>query len=231
MRAQFDLQLEELNREMITMGMLCETAVAKASKALLSCDGSIAADLSEQLVQINQKEREIESVCLRLLLHQQPVARDLRTVSSALKMVTDIQRVGDQSADIAEILGYGEITSVPEQLPLREMCTAVIHMVTDSINAFVKRDLQTAMAVVQYDDIVDDLFAQTRKTLIQLLHMPDANSEALVDLLMISKYYERIGDHAVNIAKWVLYSITGEILSEESILEAAETTETHAGKN
>ncbi len=215
MRSRFDMQLEELNREMITMGMLCETAIAKASKALLACDVAIARELPELLTSINQKERDIEAICLRLLLHQQPVAKDLRTVSAALKMVTDVERIGDQSADFAEIVAMGHITSIPETLPISEISAAVTKMVTKSIDAFVKQDSKTAVAVIEYDDVVDDLFNDCKAALIDLLKTPDANGEAMVDLLMISKYFERIGDHAVNIAKWVLFSITGTIVQDE----------------
>lgn len=211
MRSRFDMQLEELHREMITMGMFCETAIAKASKSLLSCDISMANELPELLTRINQKERDIEAICLRLLLHQQPVAKDLRTVSAALKMVTDVERIGDQSADFAEIVAMGHITHIPDTLPIREMATAVMKMVTESIDAFVKQDRKTADLVIEYDDVVDGLFNDCKAALIDLIKSPDANGEAMVDLLMISKYFERIGDHAVNIAKWVLFSITGTI--------------------
>ena len=211
MRSRFDMQLEELHKEMITMGMLCESAIAKASKALLSCNMALAGELPELLTQINQKERQIEAICLRLLLHQQPVARDLRTVSAALKMVTDVERIGDQSANIAEIVSTGHTGTMAEHLPLRETAFVVIKMVTDSIDAFVKQDSKIAQAVIEYDDIVDNYFNDTKQALISILKMPDANGEAAIDLLMIAKYYERIGDHAVNIAKWVLFSITGNL--------------------
>lgn len=211
MRSRFDMQLEELNREMITMGMICETAIAKASKSLLSCDSDMAGELPQMLGQINQKERDIEAICLRLLLHQQPVAKDLRTVSAALKMVTDVERIGDQSADFAEIVAMGHITTIPETVPISAMAAAVIKMVTQSIDAFVKQDRNTASAVIKYDDVVDALFDDCKAALIDLIKAPGANGEAMVDLLMISKYFERIGDHAVNIAKWVLFSITGEL--------------------
>ena len=150
--------------------------------------------------EIDRKEREIESMCLKLLLQQQPVAKDLRTVSAALKMVTDAQRIGTQSGDISEIVALGNIDEIPEGLPIREMATAVIHMVTDSIDSFVKQDGKIARSVIEYDDVVDTFFDTVKSALIALLKAPEANSEALADLLMIAKYYERIGDHAVNIA-------------------------------
>ncbi len=209
MRRQFDLQLAELNKKMITIGILCETAIAKTSKALLACDIATAKELPELLSQITESEREIESICLKLLLHQQPVARDLRTVSSALKMVTDAQRIGTQSTEIAEIVALGNISEIPERLPIRQISNAVIKMVTDSIDSFVKQDRDTAISVINYDDVVDGYFNECKSTLIDLIMGSAVNSEAVVDLIMISKYYERIGDHAVNIAKWVLFSITG----------------------
>ena len=219
MRSKFDMQLEELKKEMTTMGMLCENAIAKTSHALLTCDIALAKELPELLNQVTQKERDIESICLRLLLHQQPVARDLRTVSSALKMVTDAQRIGTQSAEISEIVALGNIRSIPEGLPLREMATAVVRMVTDSIDAFVKRDGKIARAVIEYDDIVDGYFNSVKADLIALLKQPEGSSEAMVDLLMIAKYYERIGDHAVNIAKWVLFSLTGNLEFDSAYFE------------
>jgi len=219
MRSKFDMQLEELKTEMTSMGMLCENAIAKASHALVNCDSSLCAEMPELLNQITQKERDIESICLRLLLHQQPVARDLRTVSSALKMVTDAQRIGTQSADICEIINIGNIKELPGGLPIREMATAVIHMVTDSIDSFVKQDGKIARSVVEYDDVVDDFFDSVKASLILLLKEQDADSEALVDLLMIAKYFERIGDHAVNIAKWVLFSLTGNLEFETAYFE------------
>lgn len=214
MRSKFDLQLEELKKEMTTMGMLCENAIAKASQALLTCNTVMAAEMPELLNQVTQKERDIESICLKLLLHQQPVARDLRTVSAALKMVTDAQRIGTQSTDISEIVAIGNIREIPENLPIRQMADAVISMVTGSIDAFVKQDGKIAKAVIEYDDVVDGDFNSMKAALIEFLKEPSANGEAIVDLLMIAKYYERIGDHAVNIAKWVLFSLTGKILSE-----------------
>lgn len=211
MRSKFDMQLEELKIQMTSMGMLCENAIAQASHALVNCAPKLTAQLPELLGQITQKERDIESICLKLLLHQQPVARDLRTVSSALKMVTDAQRIGTQSGDIGEIVALGNIREIPEGLPIREMATAVIHMVTDSIDSFVKQDGKIARSVVEYDDVVDEFFNTSKASLVELLQAGSLNSEALVDLLMIAKYYERIGDHAVNIAKWVLFSLTGSL--------------------
>lgn len=211
MRTRFDEQLQQLNREMITMGMLCENAIEKAAQALLSVDIDLAGSLPEILTQVNQKERDIENICLRLLLHQQPVARDLRTVSAALKMVTDIERIGNQSADIAEIIGMGHIHEVDMSLPLHDMAEAVIKMVTDSMDAYVKKDMEIAKSVVAYDNVVDEYFNDVKKALIEQLKQTESDAEAILDLLMIAKYFERIGDHAVNIANWVQFSITGKM--------------------
>ncbi len=219
MRSRFDMQLEELKIEMTSMGMLCENAIAKTSHALVNCSPKLAGELPELLNQITQKEQDIESICLRLLLHQQPVAKDLRTVSAALKMVTDAQRIGTQSSDISEIVALGNIDVIPEGLPIRDMATSVIRMVTDSIDSFVKQDGKIARSVIEYDDVVDNYFNGIKASLIALLKEADANSEALVDLLMIAKYYERIGDHAVNIAKWVLFSLTGNLEFETAYFE------------
>lgn len=219
MRSRFDMQLEQLKLEMTAMGMLCENAISKASHALLTCDAKTAGELPELLNQITQKERDVEGICLRLLLQQQPVAKDLRTVSAALKMVTDAQRIGTQSGDIAEIVALGYIREIPENLPIREMATAVIHMVTDSIDSFVKQDGKLAHSVIEYDDVVDSYFNTTKASLISLLKEQEASSEAVVDLLMIAKYFERIGDHAVNIAGWVLFSLTGNLEFESAYFE------------
>lgn len=226
MRSRFDMQLEQLKLEMTSMGMLCENAIAKASHALLNCDVKAAGELPELLNQVTQKERDVEAICLRLLLQQQPVARDLRTVSAALKMVTDAQRIGTQSGDIAEIVAMGYIHEIPEGLPIREMANAVIHMVTDSIDSFVKQDGKLSRNVIEYDDVVDDYFNSIKHSLVQRLKTQEGSSEAMVDLLMVAKYFERIGDHAVNIAKWVLFSLTGSLEFESACYE----TESHTSE-
>lgn len=217
MRSRFDTQLEELNKEMITMGMLCETAIAKVAHALTKGDLTLAKTLPELAVQIKHKERDIENRCLRLLLRQQPVAQDLRTVSSALKMITDMERIGDQSSDIADIVLAAEITEAGKDLPVSAMAEAVIKMVTESIDAFVKKDANTARSVIKYDDVVDEAFLTVKTALIRQLNQSQTDGEYALDLLMIAKYFERIGDHAVNIAKWVLFSITGNHDSDEPV--------------
>ena len=209
MRSQFDEQLELLHKELITMGALCENAIALSAKALAEGNTKIAAQVPELSVQIDQKERSIEAMCMRLLLQQQPVAKDLRTISSALKMVTDMERIGDNSGDIAEIISMANIKASHDTLNIHDMAVATMKMVTESIDAFVKRDTQLAKAVIDYDDVVDGHFDRVKKLLIERLGQPDTDGEYALDLLMIAKYFERIGDHATNIAEWVEYSLTG----------------------
>lgn len=214
MRITFDGQLEQLNESLTEMGCLCETAIAMSVKALVSGDIPTAEKVPEISTQIDQKEREIENLCMKLLLKQQPVAKDLRTISSALKMITDMERIGDQSEDIAEIITMANITDFADMLYIQDMAVAVIKMVNDSIDAFVKKDISLAHSVVMYDDIVDDCFDKIKKTLIERFGKPETDGGYTLDLLMIAKYFERIGDHAVNIAEWVIYSMTGSRESE-----------------
>lgn len=209
MRSRFDKQLELLHKELITMGALCENAIALSAKALTDGNLKIAGQVAEFTAQIDQKERDIEAMCMRLLLQQQPVAKDLRVISSALKMVTDMERIGDNSGDIAEIVTMANITSAHDTLNIHDMALATIKMVTDSIDAFVKNDIQLAKDVIAYDDVVDEHFNRAKKLLIGYLRENDSDGEYALDLLMIAKYFERMGDHACEIAKWVLYSITG----------------------
>lgn len=209
MRGKFDRQLTLLNREMVAMGTLCETAIATSVRALLTGDVAVAQTVGETAAEIEEKERQIEAMCLKLLLQQQPVARDLRTISSALKMVTDMERVGRQSADIAEIIAMAHIAASDDTLCVREMANATIAMVTDSVDAFVRRDAEIARRVIAQDDVVDRYFDEIKAELIRRFSQPETDGEYALDLLMIAKYFERIGDHAVNIARWVLFSITG----------------------
>ena len=209
MRNKFDEQLERLHVEMIQMGALCEDAISAAAEALIHSDAALAAAAEEAEREIDQKEREVENLCLKLLLQQQPVARDLREISSALKMISDLERIGDQAADIAEITLDIAHSPVISRVPIAEMARNVIVMVTDSIDSFVRKNLSLAQAVVYRDDEVDRLFLEVKQELIRLLGQGDSG-EACIDLLMIAKYLERIGDHAVNIAEWVEYSLTGQ---------------------
>ena len=209
MRSKFDEQLAFLHKELITMGALCENAIAMSAKALGEGDASLAGEVFDYSAQIDRKERDIEAMCLRLLLQQQPVAKDLRVISSALKMITDMERIGDQAEDIAEIVTMQHITAAHDKLNIHEMAIATIKMVTDSIDAFVKNDVELAKSVIAYDDVVDGHFDRVKKQLIGYLGQSEADGEYALDLLMIAKYLERIGDHATNIAEWVLFSILG----------------------
>ena len=209
MRVRFDEQLKLLNREMITLGMLCEYAIESSVKALSGDDKELARSLVSQLEGIKQKEKDIETICLRLLLQQQPVARDLRVISSALKMITDMERIGTQSADIAEIVIMMEVKEHDKPPFIEDMAHAVIKMVKDSVDAFVNKDVNLAKSVIKYDDVVDTHFDDIKSYLIRQLKNEEAIGSYILDLLMIAKYFERIGDHAVNIASWVVFSIIG----------------------
>lgn len=209
MRNKFDEQLGELHEELIQMGALCEEAISAAAEALLKNDQALAAAAMEKEREIDQAEREVENLCLKLLLQQQPVARDLRTISSALKMISDLERIGDQAADIAELTAHVRMPGSGHGLHIADMARAVIRMVTDSVDAFVKNDLALARAVCAADDRVDALFDQVKGELIGLIAADAAYGEQGLDLLMVAKYLERIGDHATNVAEWVEYGITG----------------------
>lgn len=209
MRNRFDEQLEQLNVELIKTGALCEDAISTTAKALIDNDRELARRVKPIEREIDQKERDIESLCMKLLLQQQPVARDLRQISSALKMISDLERIGDQASDIAEILPYLQGSVSESKLHIKEMAQATIKMVTDSIESFVRRDLPLARSVVEYGNVVDGLFNKVKTELIRLISEDSNNGEFCIDLLMVAKYFERIGDHAVNVAEWVQYSLTG----------------------
>lgn len=210
MRNRFDEQLAELNKELITMGALCEEAISCAVKCLTDNNEEMKNACIETDKQIDQKERDIEALCMKLLLQQQPVARDLRVISSALKMISDMERIGDQASDIVEIAPFIAGSGIEKKTHIAEMARATIKMVTDSIDSFVKNDAELAKAAIKHDDVVDDLFDEIKKELIEAIAQQKDNAETLIDLLMIAKYFERIGDHAENIAEWVIYSITGK---------------------
>lgn len=210
MRNKFDEQLERLHIELIKMGALCEEAVTTAIESLEKNDSTTLNKVFEIDGEIDQAERDIERLCMKLLLQQQPVATDLRVISSALKMITDMERVGDQASDIAEISriiiddGHG----INEDMKI--MAREAVKMVTDSVDSFVKRDLELARKVIAYDDVVDEWFSKMKKDVIEMISKDSSLGEYSIDLLMIAKYLERIGDHATNIAEWVEFSITGE---------------------
>ncbi len=217
MRNRFDVQLELLNNELIAMGVLIEKAIEMAVKALMEQDGELANKAVVFDNEIDQKEKDIESMCLKLLLQQQPVAKDLRLISSALKMITDMERIGDQAADISELTLMMIDTPYIKKLEhIPDMAAATTKMVAESIDAFVAKDYDLAKSVVLYDDVVDDLFNLVKTELIGLIREDVNNGEQAVNLLMVAKYFERIGDHATNIAEWVMFAITGTHKTDET---------------
>lgn len=209
MRSRFEEQLAQLHRELIEMGALCERVIALASRALTTGDKSLAQQVPPLDRDIDRKERDIENLCMKLLLQQQPVARDLRVISSALKMIYDMQRIGNQASDITEIIRFVKGEDVINRIHIKKMTAATTKMVADSISSFVSKDLVLAQSVIAYDDVVDELFSKVREELVGILTRHPDSGAVCVDLLMVSKYLERIGDHAVNIAGWVVYSIAG----------------------
>ena len=192
------------------MGALCEDAISCAVKYLIENDHKMKENVAEAEEQINRKMRDIEGLCMRLLIQQQPVATDLRVISSALKMISEMERSGDQAFDISEIAEYVSSSGMNSKTHISDMAEAASRMVTNCVESFVKKDVEAARAVVKMDDEVDDLFIQLKNELIEAIRSNKEDAEALVDLLMIAKYFERIGDHAVNIAQWVIYAIIGE---------------------
>ncbi len=212
MRSKFDEQLAQMKNGLIGMGALCEEAISRAAKALAEGDRALAESVGPLEAEIDQMERDIEALCLKLLLRQQPVARDLRQISAAMKLITDMERVGDQAEDIAEIVltmlaeGY-----VPKDVGhIREMAAETIKMVTDSVDSYVHQDNILARRVIDHDDIIDSYFTQVKRVLLQEIAERPLEGEHTLDLLMIDKYLERIADHAVNIAEWVIFSVTGK---------------------
>ncbi len=211
MRNRFDTELENLNLELIKMGSLIENSIESSAKALIEQDLMLVKKVNELEIEIDQMEKNIESHCLRLLLQQQPVASDLRVISTALKMITDMERIGDNAEDIAEIAKYMvDQKFIKDLVHIPQMADATISMVKRSIDAFVSKDKELATEVCRDDDIVDGLFQTVKQELIEKMQENRENSEQAIDLLMIAKYLERIGDHAENIAEWVIFSITGE---------------------
>ena len=208
MRTSFDEQLALLNRRLIEMGALCEDAISASMRAL--AEEPEAAEKTKNIErEIDHAEREIEALCMKLLLQQQPVARDLRAISSALKMISDMERIGDQASDIAEIMRYIADDTVTDATHLTQMAKAARRMVTDSVDSFVRRDLALARQVQDDDDTVDALFDTVKQELVARIRQEPSRGSECLDLLMVAKYLERIGDHAVNVAEWVEYSITG----------------------
>ena len=217
MREQFEEQLEELHKEVTEMGNLCEQAISLAASVLLGGNAEEAKKVFGKDALIDRKEREIEDLCMRLFLHQQPVARDLRSVSAALKMVSDMERIGDQASDIAELSRWIKDDSFMNKVSLSEMAKATKQMVVDSVEAFVKNDEDLVKQVIKADDRVDALFDQVKEEIVGQIKEKGIDAKESLDLLMAAKYFERIGDHAVNIAEWVEYSITGVHTNNEHV--------------
>ena len=208
MRKRFDEQLEELNHQMLDMGTMVEDSIQKAIEALLKQDTELAQSIMEADALVDQKQKEIENICFTLLMQQQPVASDLRIISAALKMVTDMERIGDHAADISEMtIHLAQEPYIKNLEHISKMASETMWMLIQSIEAYVEKDVKKAHGVIVHDDIVDDLFAQTKQELIELIHVDKNNGEQATDLLMVAKYFERIGDHATNIVEWVIFSI------------------------
>ena len=211
MRNRFDEQLDQLNSHLLEMGALIERSIQNATQALIEQSVSAAREAITADRDIDQKEREIESLCIKLLLQQQPVAKDLRLISAAHKMITDMERIGDQAADISDIVIYiADQPYIKELVHLPQMGQKAIQMVRGSLDAYVNKDLVLAQSVMAMDDEIDDLFTVVKAELIKQIHHDAETGEQAMDLLMIAKYYERIGDHAQNIAEWVEYALTGK---------------------
>lgn len=209
MREFFQEQLNELKRELTIMGASCEEIIALASHSLTDMDEDLVRKVETIGAQIDESERTIETICMKLLLRQQPVARDLRQISAAMKMITDMERIGDQAEDIVEIVPYMNAHPDEKFPKIRQMAKAAQTMVTDAIDAYVKQDMELAKKVMAHDDVVDNYFIQIKKGIIDLIAAEPSQGEYALDLLMIAKYFERIGDHCTNIAEWVEFSVTG----------------------
>ena len=211
MRNRFDRQLVQLNNELIEMGGMIEKAISDTVKALVNQDIELASNVIEYDEEIDHQEREIEQLCLKLLLQQQPVAKDLRLISAALKMITDMERIGDHSTDISEItIELSKESYIKKLDHIQQMAKETMVMLVQSVEAFVNKDMDKARAVIAHDDVVDDLFNKVKAELIAMIHEDVNAGEQASDLLMAAKYFERIGDHATNISEWVIFSITGQ---------------------
>ena len=211
MRNQFDRQLNTLNGELIQMGHMVEQAIEHAIEAMVHQDAEKARQNMEFDSEVDQQEKDIETLCMKLLMKQQPVARDLRLISAALKMITDMERIGDQAADISELaLCLVNEKELPMMDRMKQMSQECMLMVMKALEAFVAKDIEMAKKVIARDDVIDAMFDDTKKEVIELIQNHGAGAEVATDLLMVAKYFERIGDHATNIAEWVIYSITGK---------------------
>ena len=208
MRSKFDEQLLELNKEMIEMGNIIILSIKNAIEALVARDGNMAKAIMESDAEVDHLQKKIEGICFNLLIQQQPVARDLRTVTAAMKMVTDMERIGDHAADISEMtILMGQNSQIDKFEHISQMATETMIMLNHSIEAYVEKNVIKAKEVIEHDDIVDDLFVEAKKDVIELILNSPSEGEGATDILMIAKYFERIGDHATNIAEWVIYSL------------------------
>ena len=208
MRSKFDEQLLELNKEMIEMGNKIILSIKNAIEALVARDENMAKAIMESDAEVDHLQKKIEGICFNLLIQQQPVARDLRTVTAAMKMVTDMERIGDHAADISEMtILMGNNSRIDKFEHISQMATETMIMLNHSIEAYVEKNVIKAKEVIEHDDIVDDLFVEAKKDVIELILNSPSEGEGATDILMIAKYFERIGDHATNIAEWVIYSL------------------------
>lgn len=216
MRNKFDEQLHELNEHMIIMGNMIVQSISMAIEALTSRNTELAEKIMEDDVHIDQLQKKIESICFNLLIQQQPVARDLRAVTAAMKMVTDMERIGDHAADISEMtILIGDSSQIGKVSHIKSMASETMLMLNHSMEAYIGKDKNRAEDVIAHDDIVDDLFDCAKKDIIKLIREDPQAGEEAADLLMVAKYFERIGDHATNIAEWVIFSIDGNLNGKE----------------
>ena len=210
MREHFNQQLVQLNAELENLGQLCDDALAGAIKALQEGDNELARKIYKSDFVVDQKEREVENLCLNIILHQQPIASDLRLVSSALKLITDMERIGDQASDIAEIVMGLDYKEQSNFKLIEEMAKASRAMVQDAVRSFIPQDMELARNVIDRDDVVDNYLVQARELMVGLINEQGHSPKTIVDLIMIAKYLERIADHATNVANWAIFQLVGE---------------------
>lgn len=208
MRTKFDEQLNQLNQELMHMGTMIEEQIQKAVVAFMKQDTELARIIMDNDTDVDREEKKIENICFNLLMQQQPVARDLRTISAAMKMVTDMERIGDHAADISEMtILIADNTYVKQLDHIQKMASETVQMLMKSIQAYVDKDMEAAKAVIKNDDVIDELFLEVKQELIAMIHANADCGEQATDLLMVAKYFERIGDHATNIAEWVIFAL------------------------
>ena len=211
MRTKFDEQLDKLNDSLVEMGKAVESAINDATKALVDKDVDLAKKAIATDEGVDEMEKEIERLCLKIILRQQPVAGDLRLVSSVLKIITDLERIGDHATDISEITIFlAKREYIKKLIHIPQMAQETMNMLNKSIEAFVKKDVKLAEEVIASDDIVDDLFVEIKTELIEMIKTNVDYTDQAMDFIMIAKYFERIGDHATNIAEWIVFALTGE---------------------